>query len=345
MVDRRPADLRQFGGVNGLNSHFVNIATDPNYNRSDITDYLASGPSTDYLELDEFQVYKMLSFIAKTAPGPDGIPSWVYKKCAAQLSSVVCHLFNLSLKSGIVPREWKHAIVAPVPKVTLPQEPGDFRPISVTSILSRLVERHVVRHHLLPAVPTELLQDQFAFRNTGSTTAAIAYLTHHATRLLEEHHFVRCIMVDFKKAFDSVLHAVLIRALATLHLPPNIHNWIVNFLLDRTQAVWDGADMSHTLAITRSIIQGSGLGPFLWLVYFAGFKLLSIYNILVKFADDTSILSTDQYDYTIVEEFNHLIRWADEHMDFKLTCSRHQRLSFNAHASVPSSSLLSYLIA
>lgn len=120
-------------------------------------------------------------------------------------------------------------------------------------------------------------------------------------------------MIDFKKAFDTVKHSILVRKLSSLNLPSHIFNWIVSFLLDRTQAVWDGVDMSRILAITRSIIQGSGLGPFLWLLYFADFKLLSAHNILVKFADDTSILSTDQHDFTVAQEFAHLVQWATDH--------------------------------
>jgi len=66
------------------------------------------------------------------------------------------------------PKPWKRAVVTPVPKVTSPQNLSDLRPISVTPILSRLVEKLIVRKYLTPALPTELLEDQYAHRPTGS---------------------------------------------------------------------------------------------------------------------------------------------------------------------------------
>jgi len=80
----------------------------------------------------------------------------------------------------------------------------EYRPISVTPILSRLAERIVVRKWLLPSIPLDIIQDQFAFRPTGSTTAALVSLFHHVTRLLESNDYVRCLCIDFSKAFDIV---------------------------------------------------------------------------------------------------------------------------------------------
>jgi hypothetical protein len=84
---------------------------------------------------------------------------------------------NLSIASSSVSSQWKEACITPIPKVSCPQQPSDFRPISITPILSRLMERTVVRSVLYPTFlksPHNLsFSDQYAFHPTGSTTAAI----------------------------------------------------------------------------------------------------------------------------------------------------------------------------
>jgi hypothetical protein len=79
-----------------------------------------------------------------------------------------------------------------------PQTFSDFRPISVTPLLSRVLEKFVTNRWLQPAIAAAgLIDDQFAFRRTGSTTCALTYFMHHITRMLENNYFVRCLLVDF----------------------------------------------------------------------------------------------------------------------------------------------------
>ena len=87
------------------------------------------------------------------------IPYWVFRECAVELSEIVAYLFNQSLHSGKFPTRWKQAIVTPilkVKKVSYYTSIGDLRPISVTPILSRILEKVVVKKHLCPALDDEL---------------------------------------------------------------------------------------------------------------------------------------------------------------------------------------------
>ena len=116
--------------------------------------------------------------------------------------------------------QWKISTITPVPKVPHPSDVADFRPISVTPILCRLLEKFIVRRFFYPFL-TEPLQnqdflDQYAFRPTGSTTAAIIALTHNLLELLNENHYVHLIALDFSKAFDTVRHSYLTEQLARL---------------------------------------------------------------------------------------------------------------------------------
>ena len=131
----------------------------------------------------------------------------------------VCVTLSVNSPTGQTPGAWKRAVVTPVPKVTSPQNLSDLRPISVTPILCRLVEKLIARKYLTPALPTKLLEDQYAYRPTGSTTAALVDITHHITLMLETNTYVRCILIDYSKAFDIINHEILLAKFRTLTIP------------------------------------------------------------------------------------------------------------------------------
>ena len=106
--------------------------------------------------------------------------------------------------------QWRCAVVTPVPKVPKPTAISDFRPISVTPLLSRVAERFLVRKWLLPAILTDMLADQFGFRPSSSTQCALSNMLHHVTTMLENCDYVRCLMIEFSRAFDVVDHPVLL---------------------------------------------------------------------------------------------------------------------------------------
>jgi len=164
--------------------------------------------------------------------------------------------------------------VVPVPKISHPKKESDFRPISVTPLLSQVLEKLFVRDYFFPSLPNEILASQFAFRPTGSTTAALISFTHNVAELLEESPYVRCVMVDFSRAFDSVPHLALLQKLQRYGVPSYIVSWLANFLTDRTQAVVTHAGTSIKLAITRSIVQGSRIGPISFVAYIGDLQFL-----------------------------------------------------------------------
>ena len=115
-------------------------------------------------------------------------------------------------------------------------------------IISRLGERYIVHNYLLPALRNFDLSDHFA---------AIRFIMHHVMRLLETNDYVRCLFVDFSRAFDTVRHPILIKKLKLLNLPPLVLNWIIHFLSVRTQTIIINGKVSSRLKIIQSIVQGS----------------------------------------------------------------------------------------
>jgi hypothetical protein len=240
------------------NSHFSNIATDHNYCLDDILNFRHSAGELQQAQLNilhEYEIEPMLRKLKHTSSGTDMLPAWLFQKCSYELAGVITYLFNLSFTTGEVPSQWLNAIVTPVPKVASPAALSDFRPISVTPILSRLAEKIVVKNWLRPAIPKYAIADQYAFKPTGSTTCALIHFMHHATQMLEKNNYVRCLLIDFSKAFDVVKHEILLSKIKALNLPPAAFNWIISFLTGRTQACKIKGKISNLLTITRSIVQ------------------------------------------------------------------------------------------
>ena len=251
-----------------------------------------------------------MSAVKKTASGPDNTPYWLFKHLAMELTLVVTHIINLTLTCGRPPYLWKRAIITPVPKVSNPKEMADFRPISVTPLISRIVERILVNKFVLPALPANQLADQFAYRPTCSTTAALVALEHHTAQYLESASFVRCLLIDYSKAFDTISHPILFQKLLDLDLKPNTVTWICNFLTGRTHSVSFGGTFSPWKPITASIVQGSGIEPCLYIIYAKDLKPISSVNVILKYADDTTLLVPQNSPTTLEVEFSNIRQWS-----------------------------------
>jgi len=171
---------------------------------------------------------RWLRLMKNSAPGPYQIPAWVFRACSIELAEPVCELFKVSLQHGIIPDLWHHVPVTPVPKVPKSTSLTDYRPISVTSLLSRTLESFLVRRYLQPALlRSACSHSQFAFRPSGSAESALICIFHKVSFLLELNSYVRCLLVDYSKAFDIVDRDILARKLAQLQLPYCITAWVL----------------------------------------------------------------------------------------------------------------------
>ena len=157
-------------------------------------------------------------------------------------------LFNLSVSWSVVPNQWKTSVITPVAKIPRPTTCSDFRPISVTPILSRLLEKLVVRKFFYPIYDhpmfAQSFSDQFAFRPTGSTTCALINLNHIIADLLQTHPYVHLIALDFSKAFDTVRHSTLLNKCRNFPLLDSMYNWLARYLEDRQHITKFGGMLS-----------------------------------------------------------------------------------------------------
>ena len=211
-----------------LNDHYANISTDQDYSQPQYKS-TCSVENQDFTS--EYAFLRILDQLRPTSTGLDRLPAWFLKLGAPVFSKPIAYLFNIT--ESFVPQQWKTAWIYPVPKVPALQSHADYRPISITSILSRrpIMERLVARQFLYPAFLTQssVFSHQFAFRPSGSTTAALISILHTVTQLLVDNDYVIILALDFSKAFDTVRHQTLFEKFATLAMPDNIYNWLVEF--------------------------------------------------------------------------------------------------------------------
>ena len=294
-----------------LNEHYCTISTDSSYNQPK----QKSTCENRVKFFSEMEMFKILDSLKHTATGVDAIPAWFLRLGAPLFSLPLALLFNQSIKTSVVPVQWKKALIFPHPKVNCPKVPSDFRPISITSVLSRVMEKQVVRKFIYPAIldppPSLSFKDQFAFRPTGSTTAALITLLSHITRLLESNPYVLVYALDFSKAFDTVRHSTLLAKVAKLTMPDEAYNWIVDYFQGHSHCTAMNEELSEFLEISASVIQGSGIGPGAYSVNASDLKAVHEQNLLVKYADDTYLVVAASSESTCTEELTNIKQWAE----------------------------------
>ena len=202
------------------------------------------------------------------AYGPDGIPPWFLKEFADELAPVFCRLFRLILSTGVYPTSWKHTLVQPVPKKGDQSNPSNYRPIALTSTISKVFETLLNLHFLKHLESHVLLSDhQYGFRKARSTGDLLAYLTHLWSSSLRNFGETYVVGLDISKAFDRVWHKALLSKLPSYGFTPSLCNLISSFLSDRSiSVVVDGAT-SNAFPISSGVPQGSVLSPTLFLLF------------------------------------------------------------------------------
>ena len=249
------------------------------------------GPKMRPIHIYQKEVLKCLQKLdVNKASGPDGIPAIVLKHCAAELSPVLTRLFRLSLETGKVPSSWKVANVQPVPKKGSRADPANYRPVAITSVICKIMERVLNRRLLAYLETNELLSDdQYGFRSGRSTGDLLVYATHLWSEALEGHGEAIAVSLDISKAFDRVWHEALLNKLPAYGLPPEFCSWVSDFLRERSiRVVLDGYS-SDLVAINAGVPQGSVLSATLFLLHINDLFT----DGLIGYADDSTIV--DRY--------------------------------------------------
>ena len=293
-----------------LNSHYANISSDNNYTKP-----LSKSTAVQrHTTFSEYGVFRLLDQLKPTATGLDKLPAWFLRLGAPFFAKPLANLFNQSIQESIVPIQWKEAYIKPIQKIPAPKLPSDYRPISITPVLARAMEKMVVKEFIYPAMadpPPDLqFEDQYAFKPAGSTTAAIIDMLQTITEMLQTNQYVIVVALDFSKAFDTVRHASVAEKTARLKMPDNAYNWIIDFLECHSHQTVFGGRRSEFVKISASIVQGSGIGPALFSIVASDLHPITLGNRLFKFADDCYLVIPASNETSRSAEMKNVQEWA-----------------------------------
>ena len=209
--------------------------------------------------------------------------------CAPSICSRLALLFNECLSQGKVPADWKLSNITPIYKSGDDSLASNYRPISLLSLCSKLLERLVHNNLMKHIIDHKLLSDlQFGFRQMSSTQEAILSATHDWHKTLEDHGSVVCIFLDLAKAFDSLPHSLVLESLARVGVCGSFYDWFADYLTGRSQRVVLEGHSSSVASVTSGVPQGSILGPLLFSLSLDPIASvsISISAALGMFADD-----------------------------------------------------------
>lgn len=241
--------------ANAFNTYFASV-----FNR-DTSEQIPSNPTSplgntlNELCVSASEVKSLLSKLSPSkATGPDGIPSIFLKRCATVIAPSLAALFNLSLNQGKVPSEWKMANVVPIPKKNDPHDVTNYRPVSLLSIVSKVLE-HVIFANVSNFVKSYLYDLQHGFRPNRSCVTQLLCVLHDLGRALDAGKEIDAIYLDFSKAFDSVSHRKLLFKLSCFGISVSLLVLLGDNVRDREQRVVIEGFYSYFRDVTSGVPQ------------------------------------------------------------------------------------------
>ena len=243
--------------------------------------------------------------------GPDGIPSIILKSLSNELCQPLSTIFNKSLSEGVVPKDWKCAEVTAIFKKGSKSDPGNYRPVSLTSIICKVLESFIRDQLMTYMEENNFFSDcQHGFRRHRSCVTQLLDAMNDFTELIENGDCIDSIYLDFRKAFDTVPHKRLINKLKAYGVNGPFLDWIESFLSNRKQRVKVNNSYSNYSSVKSGIPQGSILGPILFIIFIN--DLPDVVKSLCKiFADDTKIYNSHRKNSILQKDLLNLLKWSE----------------------------------
>ena len=264
---------------------------------------------------EEKEVKKLLNELnPNKSKGPDCLHPKALKELQSVLTKPLTRIFNASKEEAKLPEIWKIGNVVALFKKGDKPDPGNYRPVSLTSIACKMMEK-LVRNQIVEHIKRNKLlsKKQFGFISGRSTTLQLLLVLDHWTEILDNGGSIDSVYMDFMKAFDKVPHRRLIKKMKHYGIGEKTLNWVQDFLSNRKQKVSVNGMDSTTHNVTSGIPQGSVLGPILFVIYINDMPDC-VAATAYLFADDTKLykeIKSPEDSNSLQRDLDSLQEWSN----------------------------------
>ena len=302
--------------ANLMNKHFCEITKIKSQSLQLPQVVLKTSAKLNNINITQDEVlHELKNLDTSKSVGPDGVSPFILKNCCYVLCPFITRLFEKIVSQGLYPQSWKIANVLPIFKSGDPGLPSNYRPISITSVLSKLLER-IVHHQMYDYVMKYNLISpaQSGFIKSDSCTNRLMHFINSIYCMLESKKQVAVIFLDIKKAFDKVWHKGLVHKLREIGIGGSLLNLISTYLQQRRQRVVIDGFQSELTELFAGVPEGGVLSTLLFNIFINDITDC-IQSSVSLFADDTSIYSdfdsiNDPHILTLQNDLYRIEQWA-----------------------------------
>jgi len=278
-----------------LNNQYFRTFTQEDHENIPTFPRIQSTTALDTINITEEMVLEQLqSLRVDKSPGKDGVHPRVLKELTDEIVGPLTQIFQKSINDGKLPDEWREASITPIYKKGDKSDPANYRPVSLTSVPCKMLERIIVNELITHIRNNDLTcEQQHGFTHGKSTITNLLEAMDVWTEALSHGLPVDVIFLDYAKAFDTVPHERLLRRVESFGIGGSLLQWIRNFLTQRRQQVVVNGSASSWKPVISGVPQGSVLGPLLFTIFVSDIPE-KIQNFVSLFADDTKIYAATQ---------------------------------------------------